>query len=359
MNHYPPYIYEPAKSIEVFEASEKYLDINPQLKEKINNLGWCFQSIGKSIPQTMENFWSGHFFPFVESSEELQISFNLVMFGLYKQAFMSLRSALEVGMLSVYYNINDDGHKIVKDWLNSKDTWEANTPRSDKIWKILKTNKNIESFDHKLNLKERFEDLSYLHNYVHTKGYKYSNQLGLKKSNCQTFEEKVFLKWLDAYEKVVIIVATLHMLKYPITSIEYDWDDKVGIDNPFPILKSFEIDRIREILPCAYFREIQSIASVDPDTQELLNYIENLPDMTEEEKEQQIVDFDKSMIEHGQGFIEWEKQELKWLEKMSDEAKEKVLRRIDVIRQWAIENNMMKPKIERLKDEGFFENKVK
>lgn len=359
MNHYPPYIYEPAKSIEVFGASEKYLDINPHLKEKIINLGWCYKSVGKSIPQTMENLWSGHFFPFVESSEELQISFNLVMFGLYKQAFMSLRSALEVGMLSVYYNINDDGHKVVKDWLNSKDTWEANTPRSDKIWKILKTNKNIESFDRKLNLRERFEDLNYLHNYVHTKGYKYSNKLGLMKSNFQTFEEKVFLKWLDAYENVVTIVATLHMLKYPITSIVYDWDDKVGIDNPFPVLESFEIDRIREILPFAYFREIHSIASVDPDTLELLNHIENLPDMTEEEKEQQIVDFDKSMIENEQGFIEWERQELKWLEKMSDEAKEKVLRRIDVIRQWAIKNNMMKPKLERLKDEGFFDNKVK
>lgn len=357
MNHYPPYIYEPEKSIEVFKVSEKYLNINPSIKEKIINLDWCYKSIGKSVPQTMENFWSGHFFPFVESGEELQISFNLVMFGLYKQAFTSLRSALEVGMLSVYYNINDDGHKIVKDWLNSKDTWEANTPRSDKIWKILKTNKNIDNFDRKLNLKDRFEDLSYLHNFVHTKGHKYSNKLGLMKSNFQTFEEKVFLKWLDAYENIVIIVATLHMLKYPIASIEYDWSDKVGIDNPFPVLEIFEIERIREILPFEYFCEIQSIAGGDSDAQELLKHIDRLPDMTEEEKEQQKINFDKSMIEHGQGFFEWEMQELKYLEKMSDAHKDKVLCRIDIIRQWAIENNMMKPKVERLKDDGFFDSK--
>lgn len=354
MNHYSPFIYEPAKSIEVFEASVKYLDINPHLRKKIFKLGWCYRSIGKAIPQTMENIFSGHFFPFVESSEELEIAFNLVMFGLYKQAFVSLRSVLEVGMLSVYYNINDDGHKIVKDWLKSKDTWDANTPRSDKIWKILKTNKNIENFDRKLNLRERFEELSYLHNYVHSKGLYYSNKQGILKPNYQTFEEDIFLKWLDAYEKVVIIIVTLHMLKYPITSIKYDWGDKVGIDNPFPVLESFQIDRIKEILPNTYFLEIQCIAGEDPKTQELLKHIKNLPEMTEEEIEQQTIKYDKLIIENGQGFIEWEKQEIKWLDKMSDEAKEKALHRIDVIRQWAVENNMMKPKLERLKKEGFF-----
>ena len=350
MSSFPPYIYEPSKSIEVLKHSEKYLDDNPQIKEKILNLGWCYQSIGKSVPHTTENWWSGHFFPFMESSEELQISFNLVMLGLYKQAFTSLRSGLEMGMLSVYYNINDDGHEVVKDWLQSKNTWKANTPRTDKIWKILKTNKNIDDFDCKLNLKERFEDLSYLHNYVHTKGYKYSNHLGKLKSNFQTFEETVLLKWLDAYEKVVIIVSTLHLLKYPIASVKYDWSKKVGIDNPFPVLESVEIDQIIEILPFEYFFEIQSIANSDPETQNLLAYIDALPDMTEKEKEQQIINWAKLMIEGGQGFLEWEKQELKWLDELEGEDRAKSLRRIELLKQWAIENNMMKPKFERLKD---------
>jgi hypothetical protein len=356
MIHYPPYIYEPAKSIEVLEASEQYLEAHPDLKEKVINLGWCYQSIGKSIPQTTENWWSGHFFPFIESSEELQISFNLAMFGLYKQAFMSLRSALEVGMLSVYYNINDDGHKTIQDWLKSKDTWEANTPRADKIWKILNSNTNISRFNSKFNLKGHFDDLNYLHNYVHTKGYKYSNHLGVAKPNYQTFEESILFKWIDTYGKVAIIIITLHMLKYPITSIEFDWRTKVGIDNPFPVLEAFEIDQIREILPFGYFDEIRNIASNDYETQELYKHIVNIPDMTEAEKERQIIDLDKMLIEHGQGFIEWEKQHLYWLNKISDEEKDKILHRIEVIRKWAEENNMMKPKLERIKEEGVFNN---
>jgi hypothetical protein len=302
---------------------------------------------------------SGHFFPFVESSEELQVSFNLAMLGLYKQAFMSLRSGLEVGMLSVYYNINDIGHIVVRDWLLSKATREANTPKAETIWKMLKTNKNIDNFDRKLDLKERFKDLSYLGNYVHTKGIRYSNALGQRVSNSQTFKEAIFLEWLEAYEKVVVIVSTLHLLKYPIASIEYNWSDKVGDDNPFPVLESFEIERIKEILPFTYFHEIQSIAKNDPDTKKLMTYIDSLPNLTEEEKEQQIIDTEKLMIEHGQGFIQWEKQKLEWLDidSMGEEARAKVLRRTELIKQWAIENNMMKSKLERLKEDGFFSGK--
>lgn len=308
------------------------------------------------IPLTMENFWSGHFFPYTESWDELQISFNLALFGLYKQAFTSLRSSLELGMLSVYYNINDEGHKTVKDWLNSKDGWDADTPRAKKIWKILKTNKNIFEFNELFNIEGSFENLNFLHNYVHTKGYKYSNRLGIIKSNCQTFEEGILLKWLNTYENIVMLIITLHMLKYPISVIEFNWHEKVGIDNPFPVLNMSEIQRIKKLLPTTHFSKIESIASNDQETQELLKHIMGIPDMTEEEQEDQLIDFDKSTIENGVGFIKWEIQERELIKRYSDESRIKALERIEILRKWAIENEMMKPKMERLKEQGFFKS---
>ena len=349
-----PYIYEPEKSLEVLKQTEKYFLANPEIKNNIEELGWVYHSIGNSIPQTKENFWSGHYFPFIESWDELQISFNLVVFGLYKQAFMSLRSALEAGMLSVYYNINDDGHKVVKDWLSSKDTWEANTPRSDKIWKILKSNDNINKFNELFGLEDEFNSLSFLHNYVHTKGYKYSNNLGMPKANSQTFEEDIFIKWLNTYQRIIVFVVTLHILKYPISIIEYDWSVKIGIDNPFPVLEIFEIEKIKDLLPKEYINELKKIAESDKETQNLFEHISNLPDMNETDQELQIIKLDKMFIEHGEGFIEWEKKERELMKECSDEVKEKISERIEIIRKWAVENYMMKPKLERLKEEGFF-----
>jgi hypothetical protein len=355
MSKYSSFIYNPNKSIEVLHATEAFFDNHPDIQKRIEELVWIYHSIGKTLPHTTENFWSGHFFPYVESWDELQISFNLMMFGLYKQAFVSLRSALEVGMLSVYYNISDDGHNAVQTWLKSKNSWEGDTPRTDKIWKILKSNSNIASFDGIFKLREKFDDLSYLHNYVHTKGVKYSNRFGQLKSNWQTFEEDILYKWVNAYEQVIVLILILHLLKYPIGIIEFEWWKKCGIDNPFPVLGSNEIQRIKKILPKDYVDEIKRIAENDPDTQALFNYILEMPDMTEDERELQVINMDQMMIEHGEGFIAWKKREVELMKDYSNEDRIKTLKRIEIIRKWASENNMMKPMMERLKEQDFFD----
>src|SRR5690606_34760165 len=103
-----PYIYDNEKSIETYKETLKYFEENQNVKDRIQTLGIVYSSIGHSVPQTIENFWSGHSFPFSESWDDIQISATLCFFGLYKQAFSTLRSGLELGLLSVYYNINDD-----------------------------------------------------------------------------------------------------------------------------------------------------------------------------------------------------------------------------------------------------------
>ncbi|WP_167631640.1 hypothetical protein [Mariprofundus ferrooxydans] len=344
---YPPFIYEPDKSIGALAATESFFEECPDKKELITDLGWAYHSIGKTVPQTMENFWSGHFFPYMESWDELQVSFNLMMFGFYKQSFMSLRSALEVGMLSVYYNINDDGHNAVQNWYRSKDTWEANTPRSDKIWKILRSNENIASFDKEFDLKKQFDELGFLHNYVHTKGYKYSNYIGLISSNWQTFEEKGMIRWVNVYERVILLLLTLHLLKYPIGMIEFDWSSKVGIDNPFPVLNTFQVERIKKILPERHIAALEVIAKNDPETQALFTHISDLPDMTEDECEEQIFKLDQMSIEHGPGFIQWKQQELDRMEQHYPESRDVVLKRMKRLEAWATENDMMHPIEER------------
>jgi len=349
-----PYIFEPEKSIEVYKKTSDYLLENSSIKDTIGELGWFYHIIGMTIPQNWDNFWSGHIFPFSESWEELQISFNLVCFGLYKQAFVSLRSALELGMLSVYYNINDEGHRMVKDWLASKDSNDANTPRASVIWRVLLSNKNIKEFDDKHNLKERFNELGFLHNYVHTKGSKYSNKLGRLKSNFQTFESDQIENWLDTYQKIASIVCTLHLLKYPIAVVKYDYSQKFGIDIPsFGGLEEFNIEKIRRILPDDYLSTIENIAENDKATQETINEIKSFPDKTEEEVEEQCRFIEKMSIE-GSGFIKWLKQQKKFLELINEKEFSEVMQnRIDYLKDWSIENDLYdKAKLDKIKEKN-------
>ncbi|WP_420320347.1 hypothetical protein [Flagellimonas sp.] len=349
-----PYIFEPEKSIEVHKKTSEYLSEKSEIKNKIAELGWFYHIIGMTIPQNWDNIFSGHIFPFKESWEELQVSFNLICFGLYKQAFVSLRSALELGMLSVYYNINDEGHIMVRDWLSSKDSNEANTPRANAIWRVLLSNENIKNFNDEHNLRERFNELGFLHNYAHTKGNKYSNQLGRLKSNFQTFEADQIDSWLKTYEKIASIVCTLHLLKYPIAVIRYDYSQKFGIDIPsFGGLEEFNIDKIGKILPENYLKSIEKIAENDIPTQETINEIKSFPDKTEEEVEEQCRFIEKMTIE-GCGFVKWLEQQKKFLEMIKEkEFSEVMKKRIEYLRAWSIENDLYdKSKLDKIKEKN-------
>ena len=57
-----------------------------------------------------------------------------------------------------------------------------------------------------------------------------------------TFQSKAFIKWTKTAKEVVSIIIILHLLKYPIAIIEYDYSKKIGVDIPdFGGLNSFGI----------------------------------------------------------------------------------------------------------------------
>ncbi len=347
---FSPYIYEPDKSIEVYKESEKYFETNPEIKKRIEELGWIYHTVGMIVPQNFENLWSRHYFPFIDSWEELQVSFTQICFGLYKQAFVSLRSGLELGMLSVYFNINDDGHNAVKEWLQAKDKKEADTPFAKTIWKILLQNDNIKKFNEKHDIETVHKNLGYLHNYVHTKGAKHSNRMGLLKSNSQTFEAELISKWLKSYADIISLVSTLHLLKYPISVVRFDYSKKFGIDIPsFGGLEEYNIDKIASLLPDKYIEDIEKIANEDPATQQTIKEISAFPDMTELQVEEQIVNLEKSLIEDGEGFTKWLENQERWLKSFGQsEFDEKMKNRIELLRIWATENDFLESKVKRM-----------
>ncbi len=346
---FKPYIYEPDKSIEVYKETEKFFEANPEIKEQIEELGWIYHIVGEIIPHNRNNFCSGHFFPFSDSWEELQVSFTQICFGLYKQAFVSLRSVLELGLLSVYYNINDVGHDAVAEWLESN----ADTPRNHEIWEKLRQNDNIKKFDTRHNLKQVHQNLGYLHDYVHSKGAKHSNGMGLFKNDFQTFEEELVSKWLVSFKSVVSLVCTLHLLKYPISVIRFDYRSKFGIDIPsFGGLDEFKIDKFASILPENYLKDILLIAKEDPTTQQIIEEISSLPDLTEDQVEEGKIEVEKMFIKNGEGFTRWLENQKNYLNIFGQSEFDEVMRtRIELLRVWATENNFLDSKAKRMESQ--------
>jgi len=284
-----PFSYNFNNSTTVHQQTTQFIKNNQQIDEQLFEMSWAFHSIGNAIPQTIVNWWSGHYFPFSESFAEFEISFLLCSQGFYKQSMMSLRSVLETGLLSVYYNINDEGHKTVQGWLQSEVGNQNNTPVFGKIWQILMSHSNILKFQNSFDIRAELLSLGFLHDYVHSKGFTYSNQVGLLKSNTQSFEVTAFFSWLETAHKIVKVILILHILKYPIAIIEYDFSKKFGIDLPsIGGLNSEQIARIKSILGKEIIELLVNISLEDKDLINFIKKLEGMPDITQIEIEKQI-----------------------------------------------------------------------
>ena len=326
--------------IGTLKKTDEFLKAHKEIIEKINLSIGVARSLLEIVPITPENAMSGHLFPLGEAEDEFECSIQFCKLGFYKHAIISLRHFLELGLLSVYYDIDDKSHISIQDWLHSKE----DTPYARTVLKKLKTNTNIAEFDVKFSLlEETYKCYSFLCNFTHTKGYRYSSKR-LSRSNVNNFQEKAFLKWLDVMIKVLSLVVTFHILKYPLALQNTPLYKKFGLNPPAGgFLEPNQVDNFKKILSSEWIVALQQISDNDSDAVGKAEWVNTLPDINESEIEEQIEREEKRWIEM-QGFERWEKDQdthLKYLKEQFPSEYESELLRIDKIKIWAKENNLL------------------
>lgn len=332
--------------LKILELSNEYLETHKAgIADKIEENIWIHRSLTDLVPQTVEKFWSGHIFPLTEAEYELESSIEFCKLGFYKHAIVALRNVLELGLLSVYWDIEDKSHVDIQKWLRSNEP----TPFRRAVFAKLKTNQNIKKFDDKHKI---FDETAILYeqlcNFAHTKGIHYSSQK-LGNSNINTFNEKSLQKWLEFMTRVLKVVVAFHILKYPVGLQHTPIDDKFGLNKPVGgFLQPGQAGRIRKLFDKEIANTLQEISDNDPEAESIAEWVNKKPDITEEEFRAQIEAHDRQMIEMS-GFQQWiknEKKLYKYLqEKSPTECKEK-LEYWEKMRKWS-------------KDNGFLESKMK
>lgn len=290
-----PTTYTFEKSCDVYYVTSDFLKKNTFLEKEISDYFLIYQSLQDLIPQTLKTLFSGNIFPLEEAWQDLQISFNLCCQGFYKQSMATLRNVFELSLVSIYMNIADEGHIDIKEWITS----QKDTPSLSTLWNKISKHDNFKQIQQSYDLKNRILKLNDLHNFVHTKGYKYSNYMGEKlKSNCQTFEEQAFTNWITVMKEVVILSVICHLVKYPLGIIEYDYSKKFGIDIPaIGVLQKHILYQIRELIGKKVIRAIEKIAKHDLHVKHIMNYVNDISDMEDKDIENQIVQMNMSEIE--------------------------------------------------------------
>ena len=276
--------------LQVLKESNNYFESKNEISSKVNRIIWILRSMEDLLPQTVESFWSGHMLPMIEASYELESSVQLCKFGFYKHALIALRNTLELGLLSIYWDLEDKSYVEIQEWLHS----HKPTPFKKDVIAKLKTNQHIKTFDDKHNFFNEVNSLfGELSNFAHTRGKDHSN-IDLSNSNVNSFNEKSLLKCIDFLPKVVKIVVIIHILKYPIAFQHTPFDQKFGLNIPAGgYLEPDQSKTIKKFLDEDVLKTLQAISDSDHIAVEKAKWINRQPDITKEEMQKQVDKFNR------------------------------------------------------------------
>jgi len=278
-----------SKIEETYSASLAYLESHPDLYRAIATHIMAYREIGDLIPQTPENFWSGHFFPYSEALYELENSYELALQGFYNYAFIALRSVLELGLLGVYFAVHDTEYIDVRPWIISK----KRTPRRQDIFTRLRKMETFRAFDSRFGLEKRILKIfDVLDGFVHTRGYRYSSS-ALTLANFNQFSEKSLRLYCNTMFGVVANLMIIILLKYPVGMQGLPLDEKFGLNGPIGgFLREGQVRLITSLIDPEEREFLQKLSDEDPTVQSIVEYFTNLPDITDEELQRQIMEFD-------------------------------------------------------------------
>lgn len=297
-----------SKTVEHFEEISKFEQEN-DLKEIIESGLSSIFLISNKIPlKKISDFFSGENFSIHESFEELEASYHLAKYGFYKQSMITLRVALDIGVLSIYWSIIGTDDERFKDWYASK----IETPRKGKeFWKVFNRDKNIAQFARKFDIRKEIDELGFLSDFVHTKGISHSNfgEIGRNIKGIDRYQN--FMKWLDSFKGVVRVLEILHLLRYPTICIDYSVDfllSKFGTFNKIPQFGAGLGDEKKYVVSFLEKTEVDLITSLsnqNEEVQSIKKWIEELPDLEEEEIREIIFEEQKNNILNS-GYKNWE-----------------------------------------------------
>ncbi len=294
--------------------------------------------ISQNFPaRDVPDFFSGEGFSIAESFEELEISYELMKYGFYKQAMISLRIGFEVGLLSIYWSIIGKESAKFKKWLSS----ELDTPYKNKdFWSTLKKNQNIAEFDKKYGLIQEIKDLGFLSDFVHTKGIWHSNFGEIQRTIKGQDKFENFKIWIQKFKQIVKILEILHLLKFPTMCLRYSTDfllSKFGVFSKIPQFGGGfgdEMEAIFSFIPVEQKQFIEELSKNDKEVKHIMNWFSSLPNLSENEINDAIIEEQKQNIEFAGDFTNWEKNVGLYESRISKEM-------INLLREWAEQNNLM------------------
>ncbi len=257
------------------------------------------QCIFQASPSTFESMAKLGVFPWNEAEVELQQSLTLAYLGLFKSAVDSLRRALEIVIIAIYFSDNSIQKKEAKAWLKS----EADTPFFSRSLDKIFSRHRFAMLEQELKWKTRTKQFYWkLSNISHTKGIE-NSLLKIQPTNlvangipAPSFSAPAFNKFSSLFIACIQEIAVYLSCLNPIILVSLPLFEKFGFNPPLSgFFEEAETDSFRRVLPTEYLNFAERHFLSDPDIIAIKDEICNMRDLSEDEIKLQCKEHEEFM----------------------------------------------------------------
>jgi len=316
-----------------WDESAQYLARQPDLRERLSALWFtCYHVLDHTHPSDMETLAKIGFVPFAEATHEMIYAVNFALMGVYKTAFERLRSFLELYLVGVYYVDPTVPKEDARKWV----VGHAATPFMSKVRKALLARPNFLTADRAFSFSEDLATTyGELCDYVHTRGHPRTHvALG---GNLPNFSASSLEAFVTAFARTAECVAVALALQFPVILQPVPMSAKFGFGGPISgFLEERQVRMLEGLIADGKLAVLQRISADAPQVQGIVRAIRELPDLTREELDKQLLEMAKLEIQ-GSGLEQWLMNQRAIMELVPDAEKEKILTRMEELTAWARE----------------------
>ena len=245
---------------------------------------------------TLERMW---FFPWVEAEHELSVALNHALLGFHRASYDHQRRGLELILVGSFFISEKTSEEEAQKWVSSYDQTPMFTKTLKRLAKVG-LYAGLEARTGWVNEVKEFywalSDISHVRG--EQKGFRsiqpsHSNFNGVPVPEYST---DALEKTLDSFVSTVGYIALLIALSNPVLVFGLPITEKRGINGPVSgFFEEPQAERLRALIPERHREVLVALAEADPCVESIKDYFYSLPDLTTDQFQEQIKDFDNQM----------------------------------------------------------------
>ena len=284
----------------VLEASKEHIQNRYKAREQLEaSLQFVLHDLTDAPSAEVNLLARMWYFPWTEAEHELSLALNHALLGFHRASYDHQRRGLELILVGSFFISEKASEMEARKWMNSDDQ----TPMFTKTLKRLARVGLYTRLEAKTGWVSEIQEFYWgLSDISHVRG----EQKGFRSVQPSHFNfagipvpeysTAALEKALDSFVATIGYIALLIALSNPVLVFGLPITEKHGMNGPASgFFEQGQAERLRTLIPESHRDAVIALAEAEPDVESIRDYFHSLPDLTADQFQEQIEDFDNQM----------------------------------------------------------------